>query len=89
MKAQQFHKLPVYTQLGSYLGKIVDIKYDQTKNPELYFVKVGFFKNPLAQTLQIHSSQVIRITDKKMIVKDTLTPTVDKIKSAKIALAND
>ena len=65
--------LPVYTENNFYLGRVVKIKVDsQTNQPIQYFVKSNnFIKNLFKRHLIINQSQVISISEEKMIVKST------------------
>lgn len=64
--------LPVYTQSGIFLGKIVAFEKNDSGQIIKYFVKSkNPIKNLLQGNLEINSSQVISIDNKKMIVEDT------------------
>jgi sporulation protein YlmC with PRC-barrel domain len=65
--------LPVYTQSGIFLGRIVDFETDKTSGLiNKYFVKS---ENPVKDlfrgNLEIAKEQVISIDEDKMVVEDT------------------
>ena len=67
--------LPVYTQSGDHLGKIVSFDLDLESNAvSRYYVKAGPIKDLFQDQLIIDDSQVISITKEKMVVDDTTTP---------------
>lgn len=66
--------LPVYTQSGLYLGRVVGFEIDKIDNQvSKYFVKSP---NPITNLfrgkLQIDRSQVIKIDREKMVVDDNI-----------------
>ena len=65
--------LPVYTQSGQHLGRIDSFDIDlETHTITHYYVKTGLIKGLWHQQLIIHKSQVISITEKKMVVEDNI-----------------
>lgn len=66
--------LPVYTKSGSFLGKIKEAEMDsETQQIIKYFVRSGNpLKNVLAKELLISSSQVISLSQEKMVVDDNI-----------------
>jgi len=74
MDIKEIINLPVYTESGYYLGKVVKVKVDpQTGSPLQYFVKSkNFLRNLFRGSLIIHETQVVSISREKMVVRDTL-----------------
>lgn len=74
----QLHNLPVQTQSGRSLGRVVDIEVDQSQQEiRAYHVRSrtvipGLFE----QKLIIDRAQVVRLTEKKLIVDDGVVPSV-------------
>lgn len=62
--------LPVYTQSGTHLGKVHDVKLDvESHSVKQYIVRGGFLSKG---EYLIGPAQVIAITEEKMIVKDNV-----------------
>ena len=74
MQFKEIINLPVYTQSGYGLGRIIKVETDQqTDRPVRYIVRShNFIRNLFRGCLIIEERQVISISRKKMIVKDTL-----------------
>ncbi len=75
--------LPVYTKNKQYLGKIFDFELNAENQVIVkYFVSSGDLIKKLVKNkeLAIGAEQVISVTDKKMIVEDTLTYGQEAIK---------
>ncbi len=74
MDLKQLINLPVYTQSGHYLGRVVDLEIDsETGRVVKYFVKSqSFIKNLFQGCLIISESQVLSISKEKMVVEDNL-----------------
>lgn len=63
--------LPVYTQSGQHLGKIASFEIDtDTDKITSFHVKTGLIEGLWHEQLVINASQVIEITEAKMIVED-------------------
>ena len=76
MKISNDHlvNLPVYTKSGEHLGKVASFELDlDTGKIENFYVKTGLIEGLWHEQLLIHCSQVIEITEEKMIVEDTVT----------------
>lgn len=74
MQPKEIINLPVFTESGQYLGKIVDIELDDAAEVALrYIVKSSNpIKRIFEKTLIIHRSQVVSIDKEKMIVEDSV-----------------
>lgn len=74
MDFKKLINLPVYTQSNFYLGRIVELEINpQNNSVEKYFVKShNFIKNIFQGKLIITASQVLSISEKRMVVKDNL-----------------
>lgn len=75
LKKQEIINLPVYTQSGQHLGKVVDFEIaSQTHTIEKYVIRNNTIVGSILQKdLLISPSQVISISKNKMVVEDTLT----------------
>lgn len=63
--------LPVYTQSGKHLGKVASFEIDTDIGKIINFhVKTGLIEGLWHEQLVINASQVIEITEAKMIVED-------------------
>jgi sporulation protein YlmC with PRC-barrel domain len=66
---QTLIRLPVFTKSGDKLGHIIDIEIDlENHQVRKYFVGALFQKG----TYLIGPSQILKITDEKIIVEDTV-----------------
>ena len=66
--------LPVYTQSGTHLGHIASFELDlETGKIENFNVKTGLIQGLWHEQLVINQSQVIEITEKKMVVEDNVS----------------
>lgn len=64
--------LPVYTESGEHLGKVVSFDFDiEMQTIEHYHIKTGLIKDLWHQQLVVHHSQVVSISKEKMVVEDT------------------
>ena len=72
MDLKEIINLPVYTQSGSYLGRVVDLEIDSsTGRVEKYFVKShNFLKNLFQRRLIISADQVLSVSKEKIVVRD-------------------
>ena len=67
--------VPVYTQLGTYLGRVSSFDVDVvTHQITSYHVRTGLIKGLWYQELLIAPRQVISLTEEKMVVEDTAIP---------------
>jgi len=75
IKLEQVIGLPVETQSGQNLGKVIDINLD-IKNHAVnaYIVKHGFLNS---SNLFVKPAQVIEISDKKVVVDDGIVNNYD------------
>ena len=72
---QELKKLPVETESGFYLGKVVDLVLDiETESVIQLVVKQGVF---LREEVLISRAQIVAITVEKIIVEDTVRPIED------------
>jgi len=70
--------LPVYTQSGIFLGKIIKIETMADQRVIKYFVQTANpLKNLLAGQLIISVEQVISLDEEKMVVEDSLKKIID------------
>jgi sporulation protein YlmC with PRC-barrel domain len=82
-------KLQVETESGVTLGKIIDLEIDTTNhNVVKYSVTKSKFLNA-SEKLAISPAQVIRVTENKMIVQDTLEPIAVSNSNAKAVQINE
>jgi len=75
LKKQEIINLPVFTQSGENLGRVVDFEVSSdTHQIEKYIVRSGLMAGGILQKdLLISPTQVISMTNEKMEVEDTLT----------------
>lgn len=87
LKKQDIINLPVYTQSGNHLGKVADFELSTSSHLiERYIIRSGLIVGGILQKdLLISPSQVISITQEKMIVEDTLIRQKELKKAAIIA----
>ena len=65
--------LPVYTQGGEHLGKVASFEINtDTGKIDSYHVKTGLIEGLWHEQLVINASQVIEITEEKMVVEDSV-----------------
>ena len=62
--------LPVYTQSGTYLGRVADVLLDQEQMRVAQFVVRKQRLAVLSSELLIHRNQVISLNEEKMVVDD-------------------
>lgn len=64
--------LPVYTEGGNYLGRVIDLEIDpETDQVKNFFIKShNFFKNLFQGYLIIGAKQVLSISNEKIVVRD-------------------
>ncbi len=74
MNLKNIINLPVYTESREYLGPLIDLDIDlNTGRIEKYFVKnKNFLKNLFQGCLIIMPSQIVAISEKKIIVKNNI-----------------
>lgn len=79
--------LPVFTQSGQHLGKVVDFEIEVGSHTILkYYVKSSGLINELfTSELIITPSQVIEITKEKMIVEDNIIRSKESVFKKKLA----
>lgn len=63
---KQLKKIPVYTESGLHLGKVVGLEIDL----ESHIIRAYFVRKMFAPELSIHREQVLSITIEKMTVED-------------------
>lgn len=71
---KDLHHLPVETQSGQKLGRIVDFEVDVESHLILtYLVRPSRLSNPLVQSeLRIDRAQVVALTPERMVVQDSI-----------------
>ena len=73
--------LPVFTESGIKLGRIHDINFDiESQSVKSYAVKRAI----ILKSYLIKPSQVISITEEKIVVDDTLIKEVEKVVEKKV-----
>ena len=73
ISTQEILKLPVYTELGTSLGRVVDIDCDtEDLRVERLHVQSFGLTGLFHEALIIHRSQIVRILPKKIIVDDAV-----------------
>ncbi len=72
MQLEKIIDLPVYTENGYYLGRVIKVEVDpQTGQATNYVVRSSnFIKNLFRGTLVISERQVISISPEKMVVEE-------------------
>ncbi len=87
LKKQEIINLPVYTQSGQHLGKVVDFELSSNSHTiEKYIIRSGLIVGGILQKdLLIAPSQIIKLSKEKMTVEDTLTPEQELSKLATAA----
>ncbi|MFA6410286.1 MAG: PRC-barrel domain-containing protein [Candidatus Buchananbacteria bacterium] len=71
--------LPVFSQSGKHLGKIISFDVDiDLKLIKQFYVKTGLIKGLWHQQLLISPSQVISISKEKMVVDDGVISNLAK-----------
>ena len=72
MDLKQLINLPVYTQSGNYLGRVVDLEIDpETGQVKNYLIKShNFLKNLFQGRLIISANQVLSVSKDKVVVRD-------------------
>ncbi len=63
--------LPVFTDAGDRVGKVVDLELDENKQVRVYIVRRTGWPGFLKSKLIIHPLTVISIDKEKMVVKGT------------------
>ena len=82
-------KLEVETENGLALGEIVDIEIDTANhNVVKYLAAKSKFLNA-TNRLMISPAQIIRVTENKMIVQDTLEPIIETQSNLKPLTINE
>ena len=75
ISAHNLLSLPVYTESGIALGRVVDAELDlEDLHVERIRVQPGGLTGLLHDELLIHRTQIIRIEEKRVVVEDTVTP---------------
>ena len=76
--------LPVFTQSGLFLGRIVDLEIDADSQSIInYLVQRGRLVGRWQKPLLIHRQQVISISKEKMIVEDAIAKQLETVKAEK------
>lgn len=86
LKASALKNLPVFTQSGFKLGRIVDWEIDsETQSILRYQVRRRGLWKRWQEPLLIHRRQVVSLTEKQMIVEDALLKQMDEEKERSLA----
>ncbi|OGY45886.1 MAG: hypothetical protein A2744_00865 [Candidatus Buchananbacteria bacterium RIFCSPHIGHO2_01_FULL_44_11] len=82
--------LPVYTQSGQNLGRIVSFDFDIESHLVVnYHVSTGLIKGLWHQHLLVHRSQVVSISKDRMLVEDNVSKdVVSGLKKTKLVVGN-
>ncbi|MFH0804786.1 MAG: PRC-barrel domain-containing protein [Patescibacteria group bacterium] len=80
LQLRQLSNLPVYTQSGQHLGRVVDFELDSTSQSVLqYHVRSSqLIRELLRQDLLVSREQVVSLTNEKMVVEDSTVPADGK-----------
>ena len=80
LKKQDIINLPVYTEMGQHLGRVVDFEFESNTQTIInYHVRSrDIIKELLSSDLIINREQVVSITKEKMIVEDNVIVVKDK-----------
>ena len=67
--------LPVETRTGQYLGRVRSVEIDRVAGTVLrLYVRPSWLKRLWYPQFIIHRNQIVRITENKVVVEDTVTP---------------
>jgi len=90
MSSVDLINLPVYTQSGQGLGRIVSFDLDVDSHLVVnYHVSTGLIKGLWHQRLLIHRSQVIAINKEKIVVEDNVAKeTATNLKKVRLVAGN-
>ena len=85
---QELIDLPVYTRSNQHLGKVVDFGLDSSTHmiSQYYVRSTDLIRGLLTKELIISQSQVVSLTNKKMIVEDSVSRQQEEA-ARKVALA--
>ncbi|GEM_PF-1345958 len=79
LNSNQIIGLPVYTQTGFFLGKVVKVELaSDSQVVQKYIIQsVNPLKNLISGRLVVDASQVISVTAEKIIVEDSIKKVSD------------
>lgn len=74
MAGEKLRNLPVETESGARLGRVVDFEFDTDEHLiATFIVRPSMLTRPIMRAeLRIHRSQVISVTPKLMVVEDNV-----------------
>jgi sporulation protein YlmC with PRC-barrel domain len=61
--------LPVFTELGNYVGKVVNLERDVNGEIKIYHIRRSGIFGFLRKRILVHPSMVVSIDKEKMIIK--------------------
>lgn len=75
LSLHKLHNLPVETQAGQSVGRVVDVELDaETQSVQTYHIRSRtFIPGLFEQKLLIDRRQVISLTEEKLIVEDAVS----------------
>ncbi|MBI3115614.1 MAG: PRC-barrel domain-containing protein [Candidatus Kerfeldbacteria bacterium] len=76
----QLHNLPVETQSGEHLGRVVDVELDADRHEVVsYYVKTkSLLPGLFEQLLIVDRRQVVSITPEKLVVEDAVSRDAER-----------
>lgn len=80
LKKQDIINLPVYTQSGQHLGRVVDFELESNTQAIINYHVRGrdIIKELLSSDLIINREQIISITKEQMIIEDSVISEIEK-----------
>ncbi|MFA5358281.1 MAG: PRC-barrel domain-containing protein [Patescibacteria group bacterium] len=81
INAKKIITLPVYTKSGQFLGEVTDIEIDSDGQMVInYFVgSAGVIKKLfVVDSLVVHRSQIVSISNEKIIVEDNVAKKIEE-----------
>ena len=85
---QELIDLPVYTRSNQHLGKVVDFGLNSSTHmiSQYYVRSTDLIRGLLTKELIINQAQVVSLTNKKMVVEDSVSRQQEEA-ARKVALA--
>lgn len=82
LKKRDLIDLPVYTKSDQHLGKIVDFDLDSTTHmvSQYHIKSTDIIRGLLTKELIVNQSQVVSLTNQKMIVEDNVAKDKEAIR---------
>lgn len=91
LSLKQLHHLPVVTESGQRLGRVVDIELDAEAHlVTTYLVSPSRLVQPLSRlVLRVHRSQVVALSPDQLVVQDTVKPIGGELERGRPSLPKD